>query len=56
MVQAEGRWTYSQGTDPLWLSFPDYKAYIDAAEEFHPYIPFFATFDSKVRTFGFGGL
>jgi hypothetical protein len=27
---------------------PDYKAYEDAAEEFHPYIPFFATFDSKV--------
>lgn len=26
----------------------DYKAYEDAAEEFHPYIPFFATFDSKV--------
>ncbi|XDA70692.1 hypothetical protein R6Z07F_001071 [Ovis aries] len=25
-----------------------YKAYEDAAEEFHPYIPFFATFDSKV--------
>ncbi|KAB0394722.1 hypothetical protein E2I00_017345 [Balaenoptera physalus] len=24
-----------------------YKAYEDAAEEFHPYIPFFATFDSK---------
>lgn len=30
-------------------SFTDYKAYEDAAEEFHPYIPFFATFDSKVR-------
>lgn len=27
---------------------PDYKAFEDAAEEFHPYIPFFATFDSKV--------
>lgn len=26
----------------------DYKAFEDAAEEFHPYIPFFATFDSKV--------
>lgn len=26
----------------------DFKAYEDAAEEFHPYIPFFATFDSKV--------
>nr|5CRH_A Chain A, Calsequestrin-1 [Homo sapiens]5CRH_B Chain B, Calsequestrin-1 [Homo sapiens] len=25
-----------------------YKAFEDAAEEFHPYIPFFATFDSKV--------
>ncbi|KAG8449970.1 hypothetical protein GDO86_016596 [Hymenochirus boettgeri] len=25
-----------------------YKAYLDAAEEFHPYIPFFATFDNKV--------
>ncbi|NP_988894.1 calsequestrin-1 precursor [Xenopus tropicalis] len=25
-----------------------YKAFVDAAEEFHPYIPFFATFDSKV--------
>ncbi|KYO29601.1 hypothetical protein Y1Q_0020750 [Alligator mississippiensis] len=25
-----------------------FKAYEDAAEEFHPYIPFFATFDSKV--------
>lgn len=29
-------------------SSSDYKAYEDAAEEFHPYIPFFATFDSKV--------
>lgn len=28
--------------------FSDFKAYEDAAEEFHPYIPFFATFDSKV--------
>uniref|UniRef100_A0A452IZQ4 Calsequestrin n=1 Tax=Gopherus agassizii TaxID=38772 RepID=A0A452IZQ4_9SAUR len=25
-----------------------FKAFVDAAEEFHPYIPFFATFDSKV--------
>uniref|UniRef100_A0ACB8G6L6 Calsequestrin-1 n=1 Tax=Sphaerodactylus townsendi TaxID=933632 RepID=A0ACB8G6L6_9SAUR len=25
-----------------------YKAYLDAAEEYHPYIPFFVTFDSKV--------
>uniref|UniRef100_A0A670YNA1 Calsequestrin n=3 Tax=Pseudonaja textilis TaxID=8673 RepID=A0A670YNA1_PSETE len=25
-----------------------FKAFEDAAEEFHPYIPFFATFDSKV--------
>lgn len=31
---------------PLFPS--DYKAFEDAAEEFHPYIPFFATFDSKV--------
>lgn len=27
---------------------PDFKAFEEAAEEFHPYIPFFATFDSKV--------
>ncbi|XP_074837239.1 calsequestrin-1 [Carettochelys insculpta] len=25
-----------------------FKAFVDAAEEFHPYIPFFATFDGKV--------
>ncbi|NWS65062.1 CASQ1 protein, partial [Chunga burmeisteri] len=27
---------------------PNFKAFKDAAAEFHPYIPFFATFDSKV--------
>ncbi|KAJ7307162.1 hypothetical protein JRQ81_009147 [Phrynocephalus forsythii] len=33
-------------TLPLCLS--DFKAFEDAAEEFHPYISFYATFDSKV--------
>lgn len=27
---------------------PDYIEYDDAAEEFHPFVKFFATFDSKV--------
>lgn len=34
--------------DRLCIPPTDYKAFEDAAEEFHPYIPFFATFDSKV--------
>lgn len=27
---------------------PDYIEYDDAAEEFHPFVKFFATFDPKV--------
>lgn len=39
---------WSPDTNSVLPGPPDYKAYEDAAEEFHPYIPFFATFDSKV--------
>lgn len=28
--------------------FPDFIEYDDAAEEFHPFVKFFATFDPKV--------
>lgn len=30
------------------LLHPDYIEYDDAAEEFHPFVKFFATFDPKV--------
>ena len=29
---------------------PDFIEYDDAAEEFHPFVKFYATFDPKVRT------
>lgn len=32
----------------LFFSFTDFIEYDDAAEEFHPFIKFFATFDAKV--------
>ena len=39
--------------DSLFGLLSDYVEYEDAAEEFHPFIKFFATFDPKVgiRTF-----
>lgn len=30
------------------LCLPDYIEYDDAAEEFHPFVKFYATFDPKV--------
>ena len=30
----------------------DFEAYVDAAEEFHPHIKFFATFSPKVSKYG----
>lgn len=30
----------------------DYEAFVDAAEEFHPHIKFFATFNPKVSKYG----
>lgn len=36
----------SKGSD--WLIIAEFAEYEDAAEEFHPFIKFFATFDAKV--------
>lgn len=45
----------SSGTSPIPVP-PDFKAFEAAAEEFHPYISFFATFDSKVGRGSWEGL
>lgn len=38
------------GTQPSrFLTLSDFEAFADAAEEFHPHIRFYATFNPKVR-------